>query len=213
MKHIQIFVISLIVISCSNENKPDMTINSKAMTENEINCIDELYHEIDSSNFKAYKKNTSKNKWEIYQSIDSLNFDIIKRWRRDYRPIYESTRNTNNNIELCKEYHENGVLRSQGYMTSFYGTPIGIWNFYSSKGNLDSTVNYDRLYGLSFCEFYKICKQRHFIGKYSSIEFLNKEKKWRIEKNEDVNGSPISTGIELQIDSKIVREFSLKGIY
>ena len=34
--------------------------------------------------------------------------------------------------DFVKKYHENGVLRSQGYMTAFYGTPIGIWNYYSN---------------------------------------------------------------------------------
>ena len=213
MKYIQLIIITAVVISCSNENKPELLLNSKTKVKNETECISELFNEIDSSKFKIFKKQTVKREWEIYQSIDSLNYEIERRWRRNKKPIWESVRNTTINIEICKEYYKNGVLRSEGYMTSIKGTPIGKWNYYSNKGNLDSTVNYERRYGVSFCEFYKLCKQRNLLGHSSSIGFINKERKWRITKYEDVDGSPIFTGIELQVDSNIVREYYSKGIY
>lgn len=177
------------------------------------NCIAELFNQIDPDDKGVYKKIDSQNEFGIRQTVDSLSYDIIRRWTMEGIPIIESVSNEYTNIDLWKDFYENGSLRKTGYMTTSNNTYIGTWKYYSKTGQLDSIVNYDKKYKISFCDFYKICEEKKLTGKSSLINFNSKQRKWRIEKWIYEKDRSIATGIELQVDTKKIEEINLYGIH
>ena len=126
---------------------------------------------------------------------------------------FVSISNELTNIDHWKEFHMNGQLKSIGFMTTSVHTHIGEWKYYSASGKLDSIVDYDKKYKVSFCEFYQIAKEKGLTGKTSSISFDTERRKWRIEKWNYSEGSASAIAIELQVDSMKIEEIELMGIY
>ena len=114
---------------------------------------------------KAMAVDIASRQHDFINTIDSINYSIIRRWKDDKTPILESITNNLTKIDSWKEYHENGQLRAQGFMTTSNHTYIGKWNYYSEKGLLDSIVDYDKRYKVAFCDFYEIAKTKGLTGK------------------------------------------------
>lgn len=194
-----IILIGLIFVSFTNNDSKD--------------CIPDLYLRIDKTMIDKYEKVITQSEFGIRHSIDSINYQIIRRWKVDMTPIIESISNELTNIDYWKEFHENGQLEAVGFMTTSVHTYIGEWKYYSDSGKLDSIVDYNRKYKVSFCEFYQIAKDRGLIGKTSLINFDSEQRKWRIEKWNYGEESASAIGIELQVDSMKIEEIELMGIY
>ena len=175
--------------------------------EGENNCISDLFLKLDNELIGKYEKIDTKNEYGIRQTVDSINYSIIRRWKDDMTPIIESITNKSTSIESWKKYHENGKIKEFGFMTSSKHTKIGKWKYFSDSGKLDSIVNYDSKYRLSFCEFYKIVCDKNLTGKTSLIEFNEQKRKWVIEKWTYNKDSPTVNGIELEVDSMKITEF------
>ena len=176
-------------------------------------CITDLFLQIDEKLMDKYERIESKNEFGIRHTIDSINYQIIRRWKDDMTPIIESISNDQTNIDYWKEYYDNGQLKEIGYMTSTKHTYIGTWKYYSQIGKIDSIVDYDKKYKVSFCDFYKIATDKGLTSRTSEIEFNGENRTWRIEKWEYGENSSSAKGIELQVDSMEIEEIELFGIY
>jgi hypothetical protein len=171
------------------------------------NCIFQLYSIIDNSMLERYEKVVTHNEFGIRHSIDSINYQVIRRWNYDMIPIIESISNKLTNIDFDKEYHDNGQLKAVGFKTASNHTFIGRWKYYSDSGKLDSVVDYDKKYKVSFCDFYQIAENNRMTGKTSKINFNPDKRVWRVEKwNYEENSA---TGIELQVDSMTIKKIEL----
>jgi hypothetical protein len=136
-------------------------------------------------------------------NIDSLQFSIVRQYDFNDKLVSESIANDITDICSYKEYHENGSVKNAGYMTNDYFTPIGIWQYRSPAGEIDSTVNHDKKYKITFCEFYKIAEERGLTGSTSNFRFHASTGKWEINKwSYPKNKKPFYKGIELFVETK-----------
>jgi len=187
-------------------------------------CIQTLFKRVDPIYKDKYKKTITENKSIISHSIDSSSYMILRKWTSSGVPVLESISNIYGGICFRKEYYNNGILKAIGYRT-INSTPIGIWKFYSEEKHLDSTINYDKIYKVSFCEFYAICENRGLTTKSYGISFDNEKRKWIIENWIHTQEIPVKfeiskkeriaycTGIKLQVDSMKFEDFKKVGFY
>lgn len=96
------------------------------------------------------------------QYLDSAHYHIIRGKYISGAKFIESYENKRIKLVSWKEYYENGHLKKQGTMTSAIHIPIGIWTYYSSEGGVDSVVNYDRPYRVSYFKALKIAEKKGF---------------------------------------------------
>jgi antitoxin component YwqK of YwqJK toxin-antitoxin module len=200
MKRLTIVFLGLIFVSFTNDN-PNY-------------CIPELFSMVDKTKIGKYNKLETKDSiYGIRHSIDSINYKIIRRWENDGTPILESISNKLINIDHWVEYYNNGKIQKIGYLTSTHHKRIGKWQYFSQSGELDSIVNYDIKYKVSFCEFYRISQEKGLTGENSYFDFDERSRKWQIIKWEYFEDSAIATGIQLQVDSLKINNIHMRGIY
>lgn len=187
------------------------------------NCIQILFNRIDPVDKNKYKKTITENKSVISHSIDSSSYKILRRWTSSGVPILESIINDSTAIMFRKEFYNNGILKSVGYKT-INSQPIGIWKYYSPNKHLDSTINYDKIYLVSYCEFYNMCVIKGLTKTWWNISFDNQKRKWKllnthftklIPKGKANTNARVSilTGITLQVDSMKIENFKEESIY
>ncbi len=181
--------------------------------EKQNDCIEAIFSQIDKKAIGKYEKLDTKNEYGLRQTVDSINYAIIRRWKEDKTPILEHISNEYSSIDSWKAYYEDGKVKEFGFMTTSNHTKIGAWNYFSESGKIDSIINYDEKYKVSFCEFYKIAADKNLTGKTSIIEFDSEKRKWIIEKWLYNKDAPTATGIELQVDSMKITDFKLSGEY
>lgn len=148
--------------------------------ETDEDCIKDYFEETAVQFTGKYNKTETQNEYGVRHTIDSLNFSIIRRWKENGTPIMESLINNLTDIERWKQYHDNGNLMKAGFMTVGSHTEIGIWRYYSIEGELESSVNYDELYSMSFCDFIEIAEGMGFYDETSDICFDIDKNEWTI---------------------------------
>ena len=74
-----------------------------------------------------------------------------------------------------KEFYENGQLKKVGTATKQHDIYVGIWKFYSENGQLDSVINYDNKYKISYLNALKIAAQNDYYDPDVEVN-LTKEK-------------------------------------
>jgi hypothetical protein len=187
--------------------------SSKLPVENE--CIADLFKKTDIALLNKYDKNVNRDEDGIYHSIDSMNYTIIRRWTKRKKPIIESIENDLTHIEFWRGYNEKGILEEEGYMTSSSETQIGIWKYYSKRTKkLDSLVDYDKQYKVSFCEFYTICQKQEMLNETSTIRFIPTHRMWEVDKTINPNDNPHTVLIlRLQVDSMKILTSKTTGHY
>ena len=166
-------------------------------TDADRQCVEGYFHKTEERFKDVYDKIEIQNEYGIRHSIDSLNFSIIRRWTDKGVPIIESVKNNLTNIERWKEYHANGKLKEFGYMPEGNHTKVGVWQYYTKKGRLDSTVDYDSKYGMPFCEFIKIAEMNQLYDETSTISFDLEKGKWSIIKWTSLENHSVGNGISV----------------
>lgn len=148
MKIIQIILI-LAMTACSRPT--EKRANKK--------CIDSLVQLHNTNNYEAKDYSiTSRDR----ESFDSANFSIIKRKYASGAKFIESYQNKLTKLEYWKEYYENGKLKEEGTMTNGNHNYVGVWKYFSPTGKLDSIIDYDKKYPISYYSALKIAEQKGF---------------------------------------------------
>lgn len=94
--------------------------------------------------------------------LDSANFSIIRGKYVSGVKFIEVYQNKLTKLDDWKEYYENGQLKEEGIMTNAHHNYIGVWKYYSSTGKLDSIVNYDKKYPISYFTALRIAEKKGF---------------------------------------------------
>lgn len=96
------------------------------------------------------------------QYLDSAHYSIIRGKYISGAKFIESYENNLTKLVSWKEYYENGQLKEQGIMTASIHIHVGTWNYYSSEGLLDSTIDYDKVYPISYFKALTIAEKKGY---------------------------------------------------
>lgn len=94
--------------------------------------------------------------------VDSANFSIIRGNYLSGAKFIEVYQNKLTKLDNWKEYYENGQLKEEGLMTNGSHHYVGTWKYYSPTGKVDSIVNYDKKYLISYFEAIKFVEAKGF---------------------------------------------------
>lgn len=94
--------------------------------------------------------------------LDSGNFHIIRGKYVSGNKFIDVYENKLTKLDNWKEYYENGQLKEEGIMTNAHHYYVGIWKYYSTKGKLDSTIDYNKKYPISYFDALKIAEKKGF---------------------------------------------------
>ena len=93
---------------------------------------------------------------------DSLNFTVVwDKYKSGSRHV-EILKDNQAKIYYWKQFHPNGKLKEEGAMTKDEIICIGSWKFYSEKGNLYKSVNYDTLLTIPYHKAIEIAMKYDF---------------------------------------------------
>jgi hypothetical protein len=121
-------------------------------------------------------------KYWFCSSYESKNFNIILKYYGDGKLLMESIEEKKLKQKYLKEFYENGQLKMEGTGITANHNQIGTWNYYSSSGTLDSSVDYDKKYPISYFTALEIAKARNlFIPEIDvGLDTSNDRKVWCI---------------------------------
>lgn len=96
----------------------------------------------------------------------------------------ESIKDNLINLEEWKDYYENGNLKKKGLMTIGNHIYVGKWEYYSITGELDTIIDFDENYPISYFEAIEIAKENGFVMPGIDIELTEEKSRvyWRINK-------------------------------
>ncbi len=94
--------------------------------------------------------------------IDSADVHIIGGYYVSGAKFLEVYQNHTTKLDYRKEFYENGQLKVEGSMINIDHTYIGVWKYFSSSGNLDSIVDYDKKYPISYPNALVIAEKEGF---------------------------------------------------
>lgn len=143
-----------------------------------------------SCTFPLFGQDETAGKREYY---DSANFNVIIGRYVSGELFLKSYGNKLTKLDSWEQYYKNGQLKKIGTMTTGNHIYVGIWKYYSQSGKLDSVVNYNKKFRISYFEAIKIAKKNGFEMPEMEIEeTIYKGKScWEISRwteNEDHTG-------------------------
>ncbi len=132
------------------------------------NTIDKQVHDngtdsfVQAANTPNYEIKDTLRKSGDREYIDSANFSIIRGKYVSGAKFIEIYQNKLTKLDNCKEYYENGQLKEEGIMTNAHHNYVGVWKYYSTTGKLDSVIDYDKKYSISYFDALKIAEKKGF---------------------------------------------------
>ena len=136
--------------------------------------------------------------------IDSAHFHIIRNNYLSGVKHFESFQNKLSKLDYHKNYYPNGQLKEEGQMTNGNHVYIGLWKYYSHEGEIDSVINYDNKYPISYFEALQIAEEKGF--RMPDIEVtLNTDSSstfWQITRWMGINSDWILTAEVINIDTQ-----------
>lgn len=200
MKSIITILSILIVASCSNPTDPESTHNPEVSFTESINAV---------SNTSADTSSTSGER----TYTDSAHFHIIRGKYVSGNRFIEVYQNTQTKLDHWKEFYENGQLKQEGMMTSVHNNYVGEWKYFSHTGQLDSVVDYDKKYPVSYFAALKIAEKNGF--KMPDIEVTlqvdNLNTYWQIARWKENENHGGQTADAIHIDTKTGKVTKPKG--
>jgi hypothetical protein len=145
-------LIILILLFTAYSNSAVCQTNS---SENKITEVDT------SSMFPTYKDTLRTSGKRVF--VDSADVHIIRGYYVSGAKYLEVYQNHTTKLDYSKKFYENGQLQVEGTMINIDHTYIGIWKYFSSSGNLDSIVDYDKKYPISYQNALSIAEKEGLI--------------------------------------------------
>lgn len=134
--------------------------------------------------------------------FDSLHFAVVRRRHNNGKLYIEAISDKRIKVDLWKEFYENGQLKEVGKMTTSNHHHIGEWKYYSYHGNLDSIVDYEKKFPISYYGAIEIARENGFIMPDIEVQQTYSEGRmyWEIHRWSEIQGGRIAETII--IDSK-----------
>jgi len=108
------------------------------LTKKELKLIDQFVGGLQNNDSATTSDEENIN--VIHDESSSESYEI-RRWKNGDRS-FNGIKINNQNQGWCEWFYKNGQISKEG--TLINDTPVGTWNFYSTSGQLDSTVNYEK---------------------------------------------------------------------
>jgi len=136
--------------------------------------------------------------------IDSANFHIIRGKYISGAKFIDVYENKLTKLDNWKAYYENGKLKEEGIMTNANHIYLGVWKYYSNAGEIDSIIDYDKKYTISYFTALKIAEKKGF--KMPDMEVTLKVDSvntfWQVAKWTENNNYSGQTADAILIDTK-----------
>lgn len=150
---------------------------------------------------------------------NGLRYDVIRGKYVTGEKFFVSYEDKRTKLNTWKEYYKNGHLKEEGVMTNGNHIYVGVWKYYAENGTLDSAVNYDNQYKISYFKAIEIAKQNGYRmpGMNVTITFDKHKKYWQIVRwteNKNRNGQT-GEGILIDTESGSVTKpgYKLRSVY
>lgn len=135
--------------ACSNNSDKQPLYNSKNTTTLTTNSY--------TQEFKDTLRTSGDREY-----IDSANFSIIRGKYISGAKFIDVYENKLTKLDHWKEYYENGQLKEEGIMTNGNHIYVGIWKYYSNSGKVDSIIDHDKKYPISYYSALRIAEKKGF---------------------------------------------------
>jgi len=112
-----------------------------------------------------------------------------------------------------KKYNENGNLKEEGTFVSENKICVGLWKYYSESGKIDSIINFDEKFKISYFMAKKIALENDFKSPYLEVNLKTIDDKiyWEFIKWNYTDGKVIiidtETGLVKTPNYKVGRNF------
>ena len=106
---------------------------------------------------------------------DSAHFTIVRGKYISGAKFIDVYENKQTGLDSWTEYYENGQLKEEGLMTNSNHIYVGNWNYYSSTGKLDSAVNYDEKYNISYFDAVEILTKAGYKDQLADISLTTED--------------------------------------
>jgi len=183
MKNIIFFVLIISIWSCK--------------TSEQVSRWDLIYKGPISSN-----QNPKLVSNENRESKDSLNFIVIRGKYISGSKHVEILQDQNAKLFYWTQFYPNGKLKDKGLLTKDNRFCVGKWEYYDEDGKIDSIVDFDKKFKVSYFKAIEIAHKNGFELSESEVDIEKIENKtyWQIRKWNMKSGSGNST--TLLIDSQ-----------
>ncbi|KUJ61952.1 hypothetical protein AR687_10365 [Flavobacteriaceae bacterium CRH] len=183
MKNIILFFFIISIWSC----KPSKTISRS----------DLIYKGPISNNQNSKLVSNDNRDWK-----DSLNFIVVRGKYISGSKHVEILQDKNTKLYHWKQFYPNGKLKEKGLITKDNRFCVGKWEYYDEGGQIDSIIDFDKKFKVSYFQAIRIAYENGFGIPESEIDIEKIDHKtyWQIRKWNMKYGSGNST--TLLIDSK-----------
>lgn len=136
--------------------------------------------------------------------IDSANFYIIRGKYISGEKFIEVYENKLTKLDSRKEYYKNGQLKEEGIMINAHHNYVGVWKYYSIAGKLDSLIDYDKKYPISYFDALKIAAKKGFKMPHIEVTVQVDSSKtfWQITRWKENESHSGQTAEAILIDTK-----------
>ena len=147
------------------------------------------------------------------ESFDSSSFHIIRRYYVSGHKFMESCEDSLTKLETWREWYESGQLKEEGQFAC-RSWPIGTWKFYASNGMLDSSIDYDKKYNISYFKALAIAGKRGYRMPAANMEVVSEKQVtyWQfIQCPQDQGGNSSRKCDVLRVNTKTGKATERKG--
>lgn len=200
-------------ISHSNNFSKDSLIASATTNTNRPSLLNQ-----DKFKNESFDISEGNDTFGLRYYCKSKNYDIIVRYHKNGKTFIEYVEDINKHLQDTKEFYDNGQLKEEGVMTAVHHDYIGTWKYYSSAGKLDSIVDYDKKYEISYFKALEIAKTKNLTlpGIEITLEIENNKTFWRVlrwKENKNHSGQT-SEGIDINTETgKVTKALNHFSIY
>jgi hypothetical protein len=113
------------------------------------------------------------------QYYDSAHFSIILGEYQTGERFLKCYINKETRLDYWTTYYKNGQRKEIGYMTTRNHIYVGEWKYYKENGQLDSIVNYDEIFPISYFDAIEIAKTKDFPKSHISETTHEQKEYWQ----------------------------------
>ncbi|MGV3611484.1 MAG: hypothetical protein ACO1N0_11070 [Fluviicola sp.] len=193
-----------------------MACSSPAGKQTKDNSKDSL---VAASDTTDYEIKTTLKAADEREYMDSANFHIIRGNYASGNKFMEVYENRLTKLDNWKEYYENGQLKCQGVMTTGNHIYVGIWKYYSPSGKIDSIVDHDKKYPVSYSSALRIAAKKGFKMPDMEVELQVDGSKtfWEVQRwteNENQDGQSAEIILINTRSGKVTKpEYQVVSVY
>lgn len=140
------------------------------------------------------------------------NSEEIRRWYPNGGLRLKVSPNVHGSLDHWTEYYENGKIKEEGLMVKGFHFQVGTWTYYNSQGEVDSMINFDETYPVSYFDALKIAEEHGYVGDDLEVSLVQDQNRiewkvcrWVVNPSESGNIG-IGEGVLINVESGKVRK-------